>query len=100
MCLISKVPSVALLDLVGIRISFLLLILGRRGGRNYGGIYNGAFFQNKTAFHERCYHLSEQLFWQSVLDQQVPEPAKGIPVRNLVAGIHAAKLRKCPAVDC
>ena len=53
----------------------------------------------ETALHKRCYHLSEQLFLQSVLDQQVPEPAKGIPVRNLVAGIDAAELRKCAAVD-
>ena len=65
----------------------------------FGGIYNGTLFQNEATFHERCYHLSEQLFLQSVLDQQVPEPAKGMPVRNLVAGIDTAELRKCAAVD-
>ena len=45
--LVPKVPGVALLDLVGIRIPFLFLILGRRGGGNDGGIYNGALFQNE-----------------------------------------------------
>ena len=34
MCFIPKVPGITLLDLMGIRISFLFLILGRRWGRN------------------------------------------------------------------
>ena len=92
MCLISKVLSVSLFDLMGIRVSFLLLILGRRWGRNDGGIYNGALFQNEATLHECCYHLSEQLFLQSVPDQQIPESAESIPVRNLIAGIHAAEI--------
>ena len=36
--------------------------------------------------------LSKQLFLQSVPDQQIPESAESIPVRNLIAGIHAAEI--------
>ena len=100
MCLISKVPCVTLLDLMGIRVSFLLLILGRRWGRNDGGIYDGTLFQNEATLHERCYHLSKQLLLQSVPDQQIPKTAESIPVRNLIAGINTAEFRKCAAVDC
>ena len=100
MCLISKVPGVPLFDLMGIRISLFLLVLSGRWSRNDGGIHNGTLLQNEATLHERCYHLSKQLLLQSVPDQQIPESAESIPVRNLIAGIHAAELRKCAAVDC
>ena len=77
---------------MGIRISLFLLVLSGRWSRNDGGIHNGTLLQNEATFHECCYHLSEQLFLQSVPDQQIPESAESIPVWNLIAGIHAAEI--------
>ena len=54
--------------------------------------YFDTLLQNEATFHECCYHLSEQLLLQSVPDKQIPESAESIPVRNLIAGIHAAEI--------
>ena len=43
---------------------------------------------------ERGNYLREQPLLQSVLDQQIAKTAKGIAVRNLIAGIYAAEIRK------
>lgn len=63
MCLVPKVPGVTLLDLMGIRILFLLLILGRRWGRNDGGIYIGTLFQNEAAL---SFSNSTAESWQAI----------------------------------
>ena len=100
MGLIAEVPGVALFHLMGIRIPLFLLVFRRRRGGNNGGIHNRSFFQNEASFHKRGDHLGKQLFLQSVLDQQIAKTAKGIAVRNLIAGIDTAEIRKCTTVDC
>ena len=77
---------------MGIWISLFLLVLSGRWSRNDGGIHNGTLLQNEATFHECCYHLSEQLLLQSVPDKQIPKSTESIPVRNLIAGIHAAEI--------
>lgn len=47
MRLIAEVPGIAFFHLMGIRISLLFLIPGRRRGGNDGGIYNRSLFQNQ-----------------------------------------------------
>ena len=93
-------PGVALFHLMGIRIPLFLLVFRRRRGGNNGGIHNRSLFQNEASCHKRGDHLSKQLFLQSVLGQQIAKTAKGIAVRNLIAGIDTAKIRKRAAVDC
>ena len=56
------------------------------------------FFRMRPRCHKRGDHLGKQLFLQSVLDQQIAETAKGIAVRNLIAGIDTAEIRKCTTV--
>ena len=83
-----------LFHLMCIRILLLLTVFGRRWCGNDGGIHYRSLFQNEASFHKCGNHLREQLFLQSVLDQQIAKTAKGIAVRNLIAGIDAAEIRK------
>ena len=89
---IAKVPCVALLDLMCIRIPLLLLVLGGGGRGNDGGINNRSLFQDKALFSERGNNLCKQFLLQSILHQQVPKAANGISVRHLIAGINAAEI--------
>ena len=89
-----------LFHLMCIRILLLLTIFGRRWCGNDGGIHYRSLFQNEASFHKCGNHLREQLFLQSVLDQQIAKTAKGIAVWTLIAGIDAAEIRKRTAVDC
>ena len=82
-----------------IRILLLLTVFGRRWCGNDGGIHYRSLFQNEASFHKCGNHLREQLFLQSVLDQQIAKTAKGIAVWTLIAGIDAAEIRKRTAVD-
>ena len=77
-----------------IRILLLLTVFGRRWCGNDGGIHYRSLFQNEASFHKCGNHLREQLFLQSVLDQQIAKTAKGIAVWTLIAGIDAAEIRK------
>ena len=89
---IAKVPCVALLDLMCIRIPLFLLVLGGRRRGNNGGIYDRSLFQDKALFSERGNNLCKQFLLQSILHQQVPKAANGISVRHLIAGINAAEI--------
>ena len=89
-----------LFHLMCIRILLLLTVFGRRWCGNDGGIHYRSLFQNEASFHKCGNHLREQLFLQSVLDQQIAKTAKGIAVWTLIAGIDAAEIRKRTAVDC
>ncbi len=75
-------------------IPLLLTVFGGRWCGNDGGIHNRSLFQNESSFHERGNYLREQPLLQSVLDQQIAKTAKGISIRNLIAGIYAAEIRK------
>ena len=48
---------------------------------------------------QQTYYLCEQLFLQVVFYEDISEPTDGIPVRNLIAGFHAAKLGKSTAIN-
>ncbi len=61
-----------------IRILLLLTVFGRRWCGNDGGIHYRSLFQNEASFHKCGNHLREQLFLQSVLDQQIAKTAKGL----------------------
>ena len=89
---IAKVPCVALLDLMCIRIPLFLLVLGGRRRGNNGGIYDRSLFQDKALFSERGNNLCKQFLLQSILQKQVPKAANGISVRHLIAGINAAEI--------
>ena len=58
---IAKVPCIALLDLMCIRIPLLLLVLGGGWRGNDGGINNRSLFQDQTLFRQCSYDLREQL---------------------------------------
>ena len=49
---------------------------------------------------QKLHYLAKKLLLQSIAYQQIPKAAEGISIRHLVAGINAAELRKCAAVDC
>ena len=89
-----------LFHLMCIRILLLLTVFGRRWCGNDGGIHYRSLFQNEASVHKCGNHLREQLFLQSVLDQQIAKTAKGIAVWTLIAGIDTAEIRKCTTVDC
>lgn len=92
MSLVAKVPCIAFLDLMCIRVSLFLLVLVGRRRRDNGRIYDRSLFQDNALFGERGYNLSKQLLLQSVFHQQIPKAAYGISVRHLIAGINAAEI--------
>ena len=82
---IAKVPRIALLDLMCIRIPFFLFILGGRWRGYNGGINNRSLFQDKPTLCKSGYHLRKQFLLQAVFYQQVAEASYGVPVRFLTA---------------
>ena len=92
MGLIAKVPGVALLGLMGIRIPLLLLVLGGRRCGNDGGIHDRALFQDEPPLREQGHDLRKQLLLQSAFRKQIPKTPNGIPIRYLIAGINAAEI--------
>ena len=89
---IAKVPCVALLDLMCIRIPLFLLVLGGRRRGNNGGIYDRSLFQDKALFSERGNNLCKQFMLQSIINQQVTKAGNGLSGRHRIAGINAAEI--------
>lgn len=71
-----KVPHVAFLGLVHLRVALLARVLGRGGRRDDGGIDNGAFSHQQVALAQVGVDLLEDSLGQSMPFQQVPELQK------------------------
>ena len=82
---VAKVPGVAFLDLMRIRIPLLLLVFNRGRRGDDGRVNNRSPLQNQPPLHECCHNLREQLLLQSILHKQIPKASYGIPIRDLVA---------------
>ena len=97
---VAKMPRVALLYLMGLRVTLLFLILcGGRGGDD-SGVHNSPLFQQQPLLLQQSDYLRKQLLLQAIVHENITKAAQRIAVRHLVAGIHTAEVRKSTAVDC
>lgn len=89
---IAKVPYIAFFCRVSLRVTFLLLILGRGRSLDKCRIHNRAPFQNQTALHQKFHYLRKQLLLDSVSHQNVAKSPQRIAIRHLIAGFYSAKV--------
>ncbi len=78
----AKVPLIAFLGLMHLRIALLLFVLGRAGSLNDGGIDQGALSHHDACFGQPAIDGHEQLAGQLMLLQQVAEIHDGGAVRQ------------------
>ncbi len=78
----AKVPLIAFLGLMHLRIALLLFVLGRAGCLNDGGIDQGALSHHDACFGQPAIDGLEQLAGQLMLLQQVAEIRDGGAVRQ------------------
>ena len=62
-------------------------------------IHNRPLFQQQSSCLKQLYYLSKQLLLQPIAYQKIPPPPLRVTVRHLIAGVHAAEIRKGAAVD-
>ncbi len=78
----AKVPLIAFLGLMHLRIALLLFVLGRAGCLNDGGIHQSALGHHDACFGQPAIDGLEQLTGQLMLLEQVAEIHDGGAVRQ------------------
>ncbi len=78
----AKVPLIAFLGLMHLRIALLLFVLGRAGCLNDGGIHQSALGHHDACFGQPAIDVLEQLTGQLMLLEQVAEIHDGGAIRQ------------------
>ncbi len=78
----AKVPLIAFLGLMHLRIALLLFVLGRAGCLNDGGIHQSALGHHDACFGQPAIDGLEQLTGQLMLLEQVAEIHDGGAIRQ------------------
>lgn len=73
----SKLPLVAILGLVHLGVTLPVLVLGRTGGSNDGGIHDGASLEHQALLGQRGVDRGQYLRRQLILVQQVESAGWG-----------------------